>query len=132
VTHPDDDTLAAIALGDPAPSGAAEHARSCPQCAQTLAALRDTLTTLHAPAPELVAPPQSVWHAVESELDREADAAASAPASVATLPAAQPVAAQAATAPAPAGFTLVGTTTITYRDTQNVIHDATAKLYRKN
>jgi hypothetical protein len=38
----------------------------------------------------------------------------------------------ASTAPAPAGFTLVGTTTITYRDTQNVIHDATAKLYRKN
>jgi hypothetical protein len=38
----------------------------------------------------------------------------------------------AATAPAPEGFTLVGTTTITYRDTQNVIHDSTAKLYRKN
>ena len=101
MTHPDDDTLAAIALGDPAPSGAAEHAHSCPQCSRALASLRDTLTTLHAPAPELVAPPQSVWHAVESELDREADAAAAAPASVATLPAAQPVAAQAATAPAP-------------------------------
>jgi hypothetical protein len=38
----------------------------------------------------------------------------------------------AATAPAPDGFTLVGTTTITYRDTQNVIHDSTARLYRKN
>ena len=38
----------------------------------------------------------------------------------------------ASTAPAPNGFTLVGTTTITYRDTQNVIHDATANLYRKN
>jgi len=36
------------------------------------------------------------------------------------------------TAPAPAGFTLVGTTTITYRDTHNVIHDATVKLYQKN
>ena len=35
-------------------------------------------------------------------------------------------------APAPAGFTLVGTTTITYRDDRNVIHDSTAKLYQKN
>ena len=101
MTHPDDDTLAAIALGDPAPSGAAEHAHSCPQCSRALASLRDTVTTLHAPAPELVAPPQSVWHAVESELDREADAVATAPASVATLPAAHPVAAQATTAPPP-------------------------------
>ncbi len=57
MTHPDDDTLAAIALGDPAPSGAAEHAHSCPECSQALASLRDTLTTLHAPVPELVAPP---------------------------------------------------------------------------
>jgi hypothetical protein len=35
-------------------------------------------------------------------------------------------------APAPDGFTLVGTTTITYRDTHNVIHDSTVKLYQKN
>jgi hypothetical protein len=35
-------------------------------------------------------------------------------------------------APAPNGFTLVGTTTITYRDDHNVIHDSTAKLYQKN
>jgi hypothetical protein len=38
----------------------------------------------------------------------------------------------AANATPPPGFTLLGTTTITYRDTQNVIHDSTAKLYRKN
>jgi hypothetical protein len=88
VTHPDDDTLAAIALGDPAPSGAAEHVRSCPQCSQALASLRDTLTTLHAPVPELVAPPASVWDAVEAELDREQETTTAAPASVVTLPAA--------------------------------------------
>ncbi len=51
MTHPDDDALAAIALGDPAPSGAAEHARSCASCSETLAALRDTMTTLRDPAP---------------------------------------------------------------------------------
>ena len=36
------------------------------------------------------------------------------------------------TAPAPAGFTLLGTTTITYRDGHNVIHDSTLNLYQKN
>jgi len=71
VTHPDDDALAALALGEPAPSGAAEHARGCPECSDALATLRDTMTTLRDPAPVLVAPPASVWHAVEAELDRE-------------------------------------------------------------
>jgi hypothetical protein len=37
-----------------------------------------------------------------------------------------------ATAPAPAGFTLLGTTTVTYRDAQNVVHDSAFKLYQKN
>ncbi len=101
MTHPDDDTLAAIALGDPAPSGAVEHARSCPECSHALTTLRDTVTTLHAPVPELVAPPPSVWDAVESELDREPEVATAAPASVATLPSAQPVSMAPRPAPAP-------------------------------
>jgi len=70
MTHPDDDELAALALGEPAAPGAAEHARSCPECSDTLAALRDTLTTLRAPVPALVAPPSSVWDAVEAEIAR--------------------------------------------------------------
>ena len=57
MTHPDDDALAALALGEPAPSGVAEHVRGCPSCSDALAALRDTMTTLRAPVPELVAPP---------------------------------------------------------------------------
>ncbi len=81
MTHPDDDTLAAIALGDPAPAGAAEHLPSCPQCSDTLAALRDTILTVRAPVPELVGPPPSVWDAVAAELDREPQAATTAPAS---------------------------------------------------
>jgi collagen triple helix repeat protein len=36
------------------------------------------------------------------------------------------------TAPAPAGFTLLGTTTVTYRDGHNVVHDSTLNLYQKN
>ena len=71
MTHPDDDALAALALGEPVPSGLPEHLRSCASCSDTLAALRDTMTTLRDPAPVLVAPPASVWDAVEAELDRE-------------------------------------------------------------
>ena len=79
MTHPDDDALAAIALGDPAPSGVTEHVRSCAQCSEALAALRDTMTTLRAPVPELVAPPSSVWDAVTAEVDREPQAAVPTP-----------------------------------------------------
>ena len=38
----------------------------------------------------------------------------------------------ASTAPAPDGFTLLGTTTIKYRDGHNVVHDSTLKLYQKD
>ncbi len=96
MTHSDDDTLAAIALGDPAPSGAAEHAHSCPQCSHALAALRDTISTVRAPVPELVGPPPSVWDAVEAELDREPEVTSAAP-----PPAPEPVSAPAPE-PAPA------------------------------
>ncbi len=88
MTHPDDDALAAIALGDPAPSGAAEHAHSCPQCSGTLASLHDTITILHAPAPDLVRPPASVWDAVQAEIDRAPERAVPAPTPSAPVPAA--------------------------------------------
>ena len=69
MTHPDDDALAGLALGEPAPPGVAEHVRGCPSCSDALASLRDTITTLRAPVPELVAPPASVWDAVSAEID---------------------------------------------------------------
>ncbi|HYN68380.1 MAG TPA: anti-sigma factor [Ornithinibacter sp.] len=91
MTHPDDDVLAALALGEPAPSGVAEHAHGCPSCSGALATLRDTRTMLRAPAPVLVAPPPFVWEAVEAEINREpADHSTPAP-SRAPLPAARPV-----------------------------------------
>jgi hypothetical protein len=70
VTHPDDEVLAALALGDPAPSGVAGHVRDCPSCSEALASMRDTITTLRAPVPGLVAPPAAVWESVEAEIDR--------------------------------------------------------------
>jgi len=70
VSHPDDDALAGLALGEPAPPEVAEHVRGCASCSDALATLRDTITTLRAPVPELVAPPVSVWDAVGAEIDR--------------------------------------------------------------
>jgi hypothetical protein len=69
VSHPDDDTLAGLALGEPAPPEVAEHVRGCASCSEALASLRDTITTLRAPVPELLAPPVSVWDAVGAEID---------------------------------------------------------------
>lgn len=109
MTHPDDDALAALALGEPAPSGVAEHAHSCPACSDALAALRDTMAAVRAPAPVLVAPPASVWEAVEAELDRgSADLSTPAPAFAADPgPATGPV--PPTTAPAqPAPAVVVG------------------------
>ncbi len=70
MSHPDDDALAGLALGEPAPPEVAEHVRGCASCSDALATLRDTITTLRAPVPELVAPPVSVWDAVGAEIDR--------------------------------------------------------------
>ena len=70
MNHPDDDLLAALALGDDtAPADAAAHARSCPTCSATIAALHRARTTLRAPVPELAAPPAWLWDAVQAEID---------------------------------------------------------------
>ena len=69
MSHPDDDTLAGLALGEPAAPEVAEHVRGCASCSEALASLRDTITTLRAPVPELLAPPVSVWDAVSAEID---------------------------------------------------------------
>jgi hypothetical protein len=73
MTHPDDDVLAAIALGDPAPSEVADHVRGCASCTESLASLRATVSTLRAPVDALLVPPASVWDAVTSEIDGNAD-----------------------------------------------------------
>ena len=74
MTHPDDDLLAAIALGDPGPSEAADHVRGCASCTENVAALRATVSILREPVDALLVPPASVWDAVTSEIDGEPDA----------------------------------------------------------
>ena len=69
MTHPDDDTLADLALGESAPTDVADHVRGCPQCSHEVAALRSTVRTLREPVPTLSSPPPAVWDAVLAEID---------------------------------------------------------------
>lgn len=80
MNHPDDDVLAAVALGGPDATAAAAHVRECRACTAAVAALRDTVATLREPAPRTVAPPPAVWEAVEAELEREPEHPAPTPA----------------------------------------------------
>jgi hypothetical protein len=71
VNHPDDDTLADLALGESAPTDVAEHVRGCAHCSREVAALRSTVRALRDPVPALSAPPPAVWDAVLAEIDAE-------------------------------------------------------------
>lgn len=92
MTHPDDDMLAALALGESIPNDVAEHVGGCAPCSREVAALRSTLSVLREPVPALTAPPASVWDAVLAEIDAPQTSAAPPTASVDPAPpAAAPV-----------------------------------------
>lgn len=91
MSHPDDDVLAALALGqEGVPADAAAHAVRCAACAGELAALHHTLSLVReAPAPlDEVAPPPAVWEAVRRTL--EADTPGSGPQAAPTPATARP------------------------------------------
>ncbi|PJI93732.1 anti-sigma factor [Luteimicrobium subarcticum] len=68
MSHPDEDALAARALGAP-DAAVDEHAATCVVCASTLDGLRRTTTALRGAADvEQVAPPASVWAAIRAEV----------------------------------------------------------------
>ena len=71
MTHPDDDMLAALALGESIPNDVAAHVGACATCSREVGALRSTLGVLREPVPALTAPPASVWDAVLAEIDAE-------------------------------------------------------------
>ncbi|KYH44953.1 anti-sigma factor [Branchiibius sp. NY16-3462-2] len=71
MAHPDDEALAAVALGDSV-DGVPEHVATCEQCQVTVAQLRVTLG-LAQQAPEdleWLAPPPSVWPAIQASTGR--------------------------------------------------------------
>ncbi|GGT10487.1 anti-sigma factor [Streptomyces chromofuscus] len=69
--HTDEETLAAMALGEPAPPAAAEHVRTCARCGRELNALRRVVSAARAPMgqdEDLDEPPAGLWDAVAGEL----------------------------------------------------------------
>ncbi len=79
VRHPDDEALAALALGDGAPADAA-HAETCAVCRAEVDAYAETLEHATAlGATPLTAPPDRVWQAIKAEIAQE-DATMPAPA----------------------------------------------------
>jgi hypothetical protein len=68
VSHPDDETLALLALGEADID--AEHIASCPRCQSRVDQLAAVVATARSITPEdsLVAPPASVWTAITREL----------------------------------------------------------------
>lgn len=75
--HPDPDSLALHALGEPALTSVdLTHIEGCPECAESLAALRDTVDVVRGGAQEPLAPvpvPDRVWAGVSSTLGLPAD-----------------------------------------------------------
>lgn len=78
--HPDDEVLAAIALGEDVPDEAAAHAAACPQCAAMVADLAEVLVLARATGGGgLVDPPASVWAGIAARLEQEEVPALPAP-----------------------------------------------------
>lgn len=76
MSHPDDETLAAFALGDQLPDEVRDHVTSCDACTTTVTDLREVLD-LAGGAPtdlEWHTPPASVWEGIRSGLDLADDA----------------------------------------------------------
>jgi hypothetical protein len=67
--HPDEEMLAAIALGEDVPADDVAHTLGCPHCAGVLDELRTTLAQARDGSHEaLVAPPDTVWQAIAAEV----------------------------------------------------------------
>ncbi len=84
--HPDDETLAAVALGEETGLGEdqLEHVRSCAQCSATVASVRQTTQLVRSTSRSqpLVAPPAHVWSRIEAALDEPTSRPAEPPVGV--------------------------------------------------
>lgn len=71
--HCDDDTLAALALGDPVDANDAAHVDACAACAAAVEEIRATASLLvSAGGIELTEPPARVWDGIEAALAADA------------------------------------------------------------
>jgi Anti-sigma-K factor rskA len=75
VPHTDPDALCLLALGEQVDDEVTDHVRTCPRCADELAALRDvvTLGRESQQETELPAPSPEVWDRIAAETDQRQD-----------------------------------------------------------
>lgn len=70
--HPEQETLAAIALGEPVGPDVGTHVATCASCQAVVAELAEALGLARdAAGEELVAPPDSVWRAISERVTAE-------------------------------------------------------------
>jgi hypothetical protein len=76
VSHPDTDTIALIALGESVDPMETEHIGNCPKCQSELDELHSVVSTARSitDADRPVAPPESVWAAIDGALVKPAPA----------------------------------------------------------
>lgn len=72
MSHPDQDLLADVALGESVPGDVRAHIADCTTCAAEIDSLRSTLSALRQPQPNLVTAPAAVWDRVLSTMDEGA------------------------------------------------------------
>ncbi|MEO6790362.1 MAG: anti-sigma factor [Ornithinibacter sp.] len=71
MSHPDQDLLADLALGEPVSTDAREHVADCLTCSSELEVLRTALGLVRVPRPELVAAPAGLWDRVLADTQVE-------------------------------------------------------------
>ncbi len=74
MTHPDQDVLAAIALGEFVDADATAHVAHCVQCQDDMDANAEVVTLAREGRPLLVEPSASVWARIDADLDADPDA----------------------------------------------------------
>lgn len=86
MSHPDDDVLVGLAIGEPASASDLEHVIGCPVCAENVASIRHLVTVGRSARPpeSWETPPRRVWEAITTVLDSPSadalsDAAPNAP-----------------------------------------------------
>ncbi len=86
--HPDDELLVDVATGAPVDADVTAHVTRCTRCSTEVASLREVLSVVRDPRPELVPAPGHIWDAVAAEI-RRGDSSATPSAAHAPEPSAE-------------------------------------------
>ena len=70
MSHPDDELLVDLATGESVDAEVTAHVTRCARCSSEVASLREVLSAVRSPRPQLVPAPAHVWDAVASDIAR--------------------------------------------------------------